>query len=84
MSSVTPTTFYYTDHDFSTWIYTVANDGHAPQVITISYGTDEIYLQHSTVELFNIGNYYIISSLYILTVNIFVCGCGYGMGVGVM
>ena len=53
MSPVSPTTYWYTDLDFSDWLVIVANSNSPPLVFSISYGQDEIYTSYSELAAFS-------------------------------
>ena len=53
-SPVSPTTFWYTDApDFSTWLIAVAAATNPPLVLSISYGSEEVYVTASEMDAFN-------------------------------
>lgn len=51
-SPLSPTTYWYTDLDFSSWLVTVANTVNPPLMISISYGQDELSSSHSELDAF--------------------------------
>ena len=53
-SPVSPTTFWYTDADyFSTWLIKVAAATNPPLVLSVSYGSEEVYTTASEMDAFN-------------------------------
>lgn len=53
ISQISPTTYWYTDSDFSSWLYAVANTMNPPLVLSISYGQSEQYTSYSELNTFN-------------------------------
>ena len=51
-SPSSPTTFWYTDFSFGSWLLTVANTTDPPLVFSISYGIEEAYLSNSEMSAF--------------------------------
>jgi tripeptidyl-peptidase-1 len=52
-SEVSPTTFWYTENDFGTWLSDVANTASPPLVMSISYGSEEQYNSVSILDAFS-------------------------------
>ena len=52
-SPISPTTYWYTDLQFSDWLVTVANSKNPPLIFSISYGADEIYTSSSEKDAFS-------------------------------
>ena len=48
VSKVSPTTYWYADQYFDQWLLSVANTASPPLVLSVSYGSDEIYVSSST------------------------------------
>jgi tripeptidyl-peptidase-1 len=53
MSPVSPTTYWYTDEDWSKWLISVANTPNPPLVFSISYGQEETYVTKVIKDAFN-------------------------------
>ena len=52
-SPISPTTFWYTDLQFSDWLVTVASSKNPPLIFSISYGEDERFSSVSQLAAFN-------------------------------
>ena len=54
-SSVSPTTYWYSDQSISDWLVTVSNSANPPLVLSISYVTYESYMSVSELNAFTIA-----------------------------
>lgn len=52
-SSVSPTTFWYTDRSWSGWLRSVANTPKPPLVFSISYGQEEFFVSEAEKDAFS-------------------------------
>ena len=53
VSPISPTTYWYTDADYSIWLTSVANTPNPPLVFSISYGQEESYVTRDMKDAFN-------------------------------
>ena len=54
MSPRSPTTYWYTDNYFDSWLLEIANTKKPPLVLSISYGSQEILVPTITLDAFNV------------------------------
>ena len=52
LSKGSPTTFWYTDNFFDTWLLAVANTASPPLILSVSYGSEERYISTSLHKAF--------------------------------
>jgi tripeptidyl-peptidase I len=53
MSPGSPTTYWYTDSSFTSWLVDVSQASQIPLVLSISYGQEERYVTKATIDAFN-------------------------------
>ena len=53
VSPISPTTFWYTDAEWSTWLTTVANTPNPPLVLSIAYSEEESFVTNDVKDAFS-------------------------------